>query len=327
MSRRRDRDDDDSSPSPFVWGFNLTFGIIAALVLVFVALPVFCIGGFFFFNALHSSKPAAQQAAHQDVHQDADHRPVAPVGPVADPVKSDPNMRLPTPNDSIIFGEIEVFVDSISVDFVPLKDFRGNGKSADKLLMVKLRLRNSSNTKKIDYHGWQPDFVGLLGEPASLADDKGNDYKRITFGIDKVAGRISRGESIYPGKEITDVLVFEEPVATCKYLILSLPSAALKADKDAKVRIPRSFWDPNAPIEKPPVETKPEPPVATPAEKLPPPTPKEEADAMAFLREAREFLKNGNRKLAGDDLRKVLADYPDTKAAAEARDLLAALGQ
>ena len=67
------------------------------------------------------------------------------------------------------------------------------------------------------------------------------------------------------------------------------------------------------------------PPILAPAK--PPPTPKEEADAAAYLREAREFIKIGNRKLAGDDLRKVLADYPDTKAAVEARELLAALGQ
>ena len=303
------------------------------LAFAFLGALAFAVCGALIFFMTVSHTHAEQALRERDADLAAGRQDATPVPPADNPqpgpapVSANPGPSLPSPRDTIKFGDIGVSIASVAVDFVPLEDFRGNGKSADKLLMVKLRLHNSSDSKKIDYHGWQPDFVGLLGEPASLADDKGNDYKRITFGIDKVAGRISRGESIYPGKEITDVLVFEEPVATCKYLILSLPSAALKADKDAKVRIPRSLWDPNAPTEKPPVETKPEPPVATPAEKLPPPTPKEEADAAAFLREAREFIKIGNRKLAGDDLRKVLADYPDTKAAVEARELLAALGQ
>jgi hypothetical protein len=139
-------------------------------------------------------------------------------------------------------GNIQVKVTNVAVDFVPLKDF-GEAKSKDQLLMISLNIANTDPSKKIDYKGWGANWADFSGaNRASVRDDLGNTYTRVHFGLGtKVVGQVESGESIYPNKSISDVVVFEPPVETCKYLLLELPAAAFSGDGALKIKIPRSM--------------------------------------------------------------------------------------
>jgi len=83
--------------------------------------------------------------------------------------------------------------------------------------------------KKLDYRTWGAEALSFLESSASLKDDLGNRYKAVHFGgMDQPIGR-TKSASIYPGKTITDVLVFERPIAKAKTLKLTLPLANVGA--------------------------------------------------------------------------------------------------
>jgi hypothetical protein len=58
-----------------------------------------------------------------------------------------------------------------------------------------------------------------------------------------------------------------------------------------------------------------------------PPTRAEEADAAAHLRYAKSLIQADNAKAARKELQTVIGDFPDTKAAPEAKELLVKLGK
>lgn len=96
---------------------------------------------------------------------------------------------------------IRVEVESVTVGKVKLKDFSGEANSKDELLQIKVRITNTSDTKKLNYQTWSGRFV----DSGSLRDDLDNSYKRISFGLgDTVVGQL-RAESIYPSKSIVDL--------------------------------------------------------------------------------------------------------------------------
>ena len=136
-------------------------------------------------------------------------------------------------------GEIRVQVESVKVDFVTLRGIgRDEGQSKDKLLQVNLKIENLGDSKKVEYRGWSArDFD--FGETAgTVHDDLDNSYKRIGFGFaNKVVGQI-HSESIYPGKSVTDVLVFEEPIEKANFLKLELPATAFGGTGRLRIKIP-----------------------------------------------------------------------------------------
>jgi hypothetical protein len=109
---------------------------------------------------------------------------------------------------------------------VPLKDaLREDSESKDDLLMVNLELLNTNPTKKVEYHSWSGKDISFDRDYATLEDNFGNTYKRISFGFSsQPVGAIEGSESIYPNKSVTDVLVFEVPLDTIEFLRLELPA-------------------------------------------------------------------------------------------------------
>jgi hypothetical protein len=75
-----------------------------------------------------------------------------------------------------------------------------------------------------------------------LTDDKGNRYKAINFGFgSSVIGQVTGSESIYPGKSLDDVLVFESPIERAQSLRLELPAENIGKSGKIVFRIPRSM--------------------------------------------------------------------------------------
>jgi hypothetical protein len=103
-----------------------------------------------------------------------------------------------------------------------LKDaFHEGAASKDDLLMVKLKLLNTNPTKKVEYHSWAGAEFSLGRDYATLKDNFGNSYKQIGFGIgSSPVGSVEGSEALYPNKPVTDVLVFEVPLAAATYLVL-----------------------------------------------------------------------------------------------------------
>ena len=139
-------------------------------------------------------------------------------------------------------GDIKVRVTSVNVGKVAVKDMFGNSqKSKDELLTIKLEVTNLSTGKKIDFETWRGADFSFGEDYASLTDDNDNTYKRINFGTLSVPiGGVSQ-ESIYPGKSVIDVLVFEVPVDTVKWMHLKLPARNFQGEGMLRFEIQASM--------------------------------------------------------------------------------------
>lgn len=113
------------------------------------------------------------------------------------------------------------------------------GLSEDKLLTIVLAIFNESQERKLNYRTWGADAWKFGGNgSARLTDELGNVYKRIHFGATDLPIMRTDNESVYPGKCISDVLIFEPPVAKAKRLTLSLPLRNLGQEGTIKIIIP-----------------------------------------------------------------------------------------
>jgi len=121
--------------------------------------------------------------------------------------------------------------------------------SKDNLLSIQLQLTNESRDKKAEYRTWRGERM-FSRDYATLKDNFGNNYKRISFGFStEIVGSIE-SDSVYPGKKINDVLVFEMPVPTVEYLKLELPASNFGGVGMLRLKIPRSM------IQLPPAHTR-----------------------------------------------------------------------
>ena len=85
-------------------------------------------------------------------------------------------------------------------------------------LTIAVKIQNRTDAKKFTYSSWgNPRGVSVRSK---LTDDLGNEYD--SYFLDTISDQLI-SESIYPGKSVTDLLVFETPVGKAKYLKLTLP--------------------------------------------------------------------------------------------------------
>lgn len=127
-----------------------------------------------------------------------------------------------------------------------LTHLRDETESENKLLSITLSIKNVSQKKKIQYAGWSGTDSFLPENVALLRDDFDNAYKRVGFGFSThIVGQISN-ESIYPGKEVSDVLVFEPPIGTVASLRLELPAGAFGGTGRLRLEIPKDMIEGSA---------------------------------------------------------------------------------
>ncbi len=135
-------------------------------------------------------------------------------------------------------GDVEFRVNGVLRSQVPMRDLLGDlTVSKDELLLIVIQVRNLSQTKKLEYRSWMGEDFAFERDFATLQDNFGNHYKRITFGIGtKVVGQ-AESDSFYPGKSVSDILVFELPINTAEYLDLELPAKNFGGEGMVRLRI------------------------------------------------------------------------------------------
>lgn len=136
-------------------------------------------------------------------------------------------------------GDVFVRVERVAIGKVKLKDVTGDPwDSTEEQLTIALAVQNQSNTKKLNFRGWAGDVTDILDRAGTLADEHGNTYRRIGFGYTaRPVGQASL-DSIYPGKAVNDLLVFELPIEAARELRLTLPGAAVGGEGELKLKIP-----------------------------------------------------------------------------------------
>ncbi|MEN6496244.1 MAG: GYF domain-containing protein [Thermoguttaceae bacterium] len=97
-------------------------------------------------------------------------------------------------------------------------------RSSERCLMVKFELSNTHDSKIRQYSSWSRLPAG------ALVDDIENAYQLRSAKLKK--------ESIYPGKSIEEMLLFQRPVSKAKTLRLQLPATAFAEDGMIRFQIP-----------------------------------------------------------------------------------------
>jgi hypothetical protein len=98
-------------------------------------------------------------------------------------------------------------------------------KTQDPLFVVSVSMRNTSSDAKAGYKTLRGAMISSGRDFATLKDDLGNNYRRINFSVGDVLLGGVEDESVYPGRTVSDVLVFEPPIGAAKELILDIPLA------------------------------------------------------------------------------------------------------
>jgi hypothetical protein len=162
-----------------------------------------------------------------------------------EPEQQEPNDE-PAPADewlsarnAVQQNEVQVKIKDVKVKKIPLEYLGDESESKDELLAITVEITNLSPTQKTEYDTWQGgDFV-IGRDFATLKDNYGNSYKRISFGIGTdIVGSVKRSESVYPNKSITDTLVFEQPIENTTHLDLELPASNFGGTGMLRIRIP-----------------------------------------------------------------------------------------
>ncbi len=141
-------------------------------------------------------------------------------------------------------GDVEFRVIGVHRGKVPLRDWLGDRTtSKDELLVIEIQVSNLSQTKKLEYRSWMGEDFAFDRDFATLQDNFGNHYKRISFGIGtKVVGQ-AESDSLYPLKSVSDMLVFELPVNNAEYLNLELPAKNFGGEGMIQLRILMNMID------------------------------------------------------------------------------------
>lgn len=130
---------------------------------------------------------------------------------------------------------VRVRIDTASLDYVEVTEaFTGKKFESGEYLVLKVRLATSRKDKKYDYVSWDRNT-----SPAKVVDQKGNRYKRIDFGINKVAGR-NESDTLREEAFVWDVLTFEKPVKESGDVLVTLPGDNIGVKGSFRFRIPKS---------------------------------------------------------------------------------------
>jgi hypothetical protein len=142
---------------------------------------------------------------------------------------ADPSEWVAADKASLLTGGVKVRLTSVTVK-------SGGSTARGKKLFIRLRLINSNNPRRLDYRGWG----GPTNRP-HLRDDRGAIYRLTALPAGAEVSGSTAGGVLTPGKEVTDLLVFEPPAAGVKYLQLELPAAAFGGKGNLRWQIPSSM--------------------------------------------------------------------------------------
>ena len=229
---------------------GFVFPISGGLVCVIaIAIAVMTTGGF---TKAVSDATAKAQETNQSVVPSEKAAPLTPSQtPIATAVSDTPVAPTPPTQEeqwtsaanAVKQGDVQIRITSVSVGKIALKDMFGDAsESTEPQLSITVEISNLSAGKKLDYRTWRGGDFSFGEDYATLTDDNDNTYKRVGFGSSSTpVGGVQILESIYPGKSVSDVLVFEVPVDVAKWLHLKLPAQNIKGDGMLRFEIPASM--------------------------------------------------------------------------------------
>lgn len=232
-------------------GYSIAGTAVSSIALVVgIGYMLFAAGTF---AAVDGAVAAARQAEKQNNQQRAprsqrpnraEPRPTIPAAPVDGPdTEEAPGPTWTQMGIPARVGDVRVDLLSASVGKVPLTErfTDRQTESEDDLLLIKLRVSNESQRKKIDFRSWMSDFPSLLDGPAAkLTDESENRYRQIRFGATSRVVGTESSASIYPGKSIEDAVVFEPPVEGAETLRLVLSAKLFGAEGAIRFESPAS---------------------------------------------------------------------------------------
>jgi hypothetical protein len=208
-------------------------GLVGVLALLMVALVVTVVlkgrGG-------DSGEPdeVAQDAAAKSGGQTAEHdasTDATAKKPAAEVVYLDAT------KDSWKAGDVTVQILAAEVGKVRLlRSGKLQSRTDEDYLILRLRLTNASDTRKIEYTSWS----AMTPRP-KLVDNFGNEYFMPSFPSALTVDGQQRKTSIYPEKSIHDVLVFQKPADRAKLVKLHLSGDVLGFGKPGDFAIPTSM--------------------------------------------------------------------------------------
>jgi formylglycine-generating enzyme required for sulfatase activity len=131
-----------------------------------------------------------------------------------------------------VLEHVKVSITDAAIGKVP---FVEGGASEGDLCIIHILVENTSTDSRFLYY--QTWSTGLpQQELATLKDEVGHDYKRMYFGMFRPKGRTTVG-TVYPGKPLEDVLIFEAPSESAKTLVLELPGDNIRLEGTLRFRI------------------------------------------------------------------------------------------
>lgn len=138
--------------------------------------------------------------------------------------------------------EIQAEGDSVRVTISPEfrqlpveEDLTNRKQLSERMFCIAVAVTNKSQEKKIDFEGWA-NSIGF----AILRDNLGNKYKMVDFGLGvSYPGKIESA-SIYPGKSVEEVLLFEMPIDKATSFELTLSGERVGESRDLVIEFPRT---------------------------------------------------------------------------------------
>jgi hypothetical protein len=100
------------------------------------------------------------------------------------------------------------------------------------MLLLTLRVKNDSETRKLDYVSWT---IDAREDGVRVIDEHGNDYRLTGDSISWEYDGQVRIATVYPGDAISDTLIIERPVDAAKTIYLTLPGIRVGAKHDIRL--------------------------------------------------------------------------------------------
>lgn len=132
---------------------------------------------------------------------------------------------------------VRVQVAAVSVG--PVKFAAPKGLSKESYVAVSLAIQHLGHGQSLTYVHWGAPGMEETPQPTLTQSGRKLDYR--VFESDVVAGQIRQGQTLYPGKGIGDVLLFDGSATPGEPLLLELPAAVWGGRGALKFAIPAAM--------------------------------------------------------------------------------------
>jgi hypothetical protein len=135
-------------------------------------------------------------------------------------------------------GDLEVRISSARVGYaMPVKGPIGTQVATDSAMFrIELGLTNRSTNQTVAYKTWRGQHKSVERDFATLIDNEGNAYMRITFGRTIPEGGVEE-TTIGPGQTIQDLLFFNPLREDIEHVDLFLPASNFGGQQPIKLRL------------------------------------------------------------------------------------------